>query len=119
MALAALVVGRVLYGTAAGAQGSGQRVAAMTLAAGVVAAVAVSNLAFGLLGLLATSVHHELGSTGGRFVAITVPLGGTVHVFVSAVDVLRVDASDEPSETGAEIVLAIIGVTLLAAGGLG
>lgn len=117
VALFALIVAAFLYGTAAGVEMSAQRAAAMTLAAGLVAAVAISDLAFGLVGLLAASAHKSLASTAGRFVALAVPLVGTIYVFVSAVDVLRATSSVEPLKTWIKAIL-IVSAALILAGGI-
>ena len=111
VALFTLTVAAFIYGTAAGVEGSAQRAAAMTFAAGIVTAVAVVNLALGLAGLLAVSAHRDLVPTVGRFVALIVPFSGSIYIFISATDVLRADNSDEPSETWVE--LALTGLALL------
>jgi hypothetical protein len=113
VALFALIVASFMYGTAAGVEMSAQRAAAMTFAAGVVAAVAISNLAFGLVGLLAASAHKALTPTAGRFVALVVPLAGSTYVFVSAIDQLRASDSDEPLETWVVVILSILALLIL------
>jgi hypothetical protein len=116
VALFALVVAAYLYGTAAGEESGAQRAAAMTFAAGLAAAIAISNLAFALVGLLAASAHRELALGGGRAVALAVPTAGSLYVFVSAVDVLRADDSDEASETWVEVLLTVMAAVILIGG---
>jgi MFS family permease len=112
VALIALLAAAFLYGTTAGAEANPQRVAAMTLAAGLPAAAAVSSLAFGLLGLLLDSAHWELTGRGATYVAIVIPAGTSIYVFVSAADVLGVDASDEPSETDIAVLVGTLGIVV-------
>jgi hypothetical protein len=114
LSFACLVLAAFLYGTAAGGEGSPRRIAAMTLAAGVVTGVAISNLAFGLLGLLAASPHRDLVSSGGRFVATTIPSGATLYVFVSAADVFRVGSLKTGTDRMAAVFLAVLGAGSLA-----
>jgi MFS family permease len=110
VALVALVVAAFLYGTAAGAEASPQRVAAMTLAAGLPAAAAMSGLAFGLLGLLLDSAYRELAVRGGTYVALVVPTATSIYVFVSAADLLRVVVSHGPSERYIAVLIGILGI---------
>jgi len=112
VALIALLVAAFLYGTAAGAEANPQRVAAMTLAAALPAAAAVSSLAFGLLGRLLDSAHWELTGRGATYVAIVTPAGTSIYVFVSAVDVLGVNATHEPSETDIAVPIGTLGIVV-------
>jgi hypothetical protein len=89
LALLTFIVAAFLYGTASGDEAGPQRVAAMTLAAGLVASTAVSILIFGLLQLLSISARSELTARSAILAALLVSSLTSVLIYASVVDLFR------------------------------
>jgi hypothetical protein len=78
----------------------------------LVASVAVSQLAFGLLGLLATSAHDRITHRMGVYVTRVVPASASVYVLVSAFDVLKANKSDQDGDVTVAI-FSLVGALAL------
>ncbi|MEU1375995.1 hypothetical protein ABZ442_20405 [Streptomyces triculaminicus] len=88
--LVGLVAAAFLYGVAAAIRGDEARAATMVLAAGMVAAVAVSGLFLGLVLLIVVALPRGTSMLVARGVILVLPLLETVYVAVSVLDVLRI-----------------------------
>lgn len=112
-ALIAFVSAAFFYGTAGADRAGPAHTAQMILAAGLAGAVAISELAFGLLGLLLLSAHEEIADRAARYGAVIVPWGVGVYFFVSAVDVWKVGGSAVNHPDAFIASIAVLGGTQL------